>query len=300
VHLCFQAEDGIGDWSGTGVQTCALPIYTDTKVVSVPTRDGNEITGYLTVPKQNSNGKMVVLVHGGPEQRDVLDYDRDVQFLASRGYTVALVNFLGSGGYGRSFGRAVYLLWGGVMHTDLIDATIWFQAQQNIAPDETCFMGHSYGGYAALLAGAMQAQLYECVIAGAGPSDLNQILKDERKAHGSDSLQFAYWEKSIGDGKSQKSMLASISPINLVEAYDDPILLIHGEYDRVVLPEHSVRMEKALRKAGQSVELLEINGGHQHSGWSQRGRVSYLKKVEAFLAEHLPTSTTVSDEPAAP
>ena len=29
----FQAEDGIRDWSVTGVQTCALPIYTS--VVSV-------------------------------------------------------------------------------------------------------------------------------------------------------------------------------------------------------------------------------------------------------------------------
>src|SRR5258706_7550787 len=26
VMLCFQAEDGIRDWSVTGVQTCALPI----------------------------------------------------------------------------------------------------------------------------------------------------------------------------------------------------------------------------------------------------------------------------------
>ncbi|MGJ8559151.1 MAG: alpha/beta hydrolase family protein [Litorimonas sp.] len=275
-------------------------INTDTKIVSVPTRDGGEITGYLTVPKQNSNGKMVVLIHGGPEQRDVLDYNSDVQFLASRGYTVARVNFRGSSGYGRSFAQAGYRQWGGVMHTDLIDATIWFQAQQNIAPGETCIMGHSYGGYAALLAGAMQAQLYKCVIAGAGPSDLNQILKDERKAHGSDSPQFVYWEKSIGDRKSQKSMLASISPINLVEAFDDPVLLIHGEYDRVVLPKHSLRMEKALRKAGQSVELLEIKGGHQHSGWSQRGRVSYLEKVEAFLAKHLPTTTATPDETTAP
>ena len=25
----FQAEDGIRDWSVTGVQTCALPIYSD-------------------------------------------------------------------------------------------------------------------------------------------------------------------------------------------------------------------------------------------------------------------------------
>src|SRR5438093_6509923 len=28
VFFFFQAEDGIRDWSVTGVQTCALPIYT--------------------------------------------------------------------------------------------------------------------------------------------------------------------------------------------------------------------------------------------------------------------------------
>src|SRR5258706_5525792 len=27
VFFCFQAEDGIRDWSVTGVQTCALPIW---------------------------------------------------------------------------------------------------------------------------------------------------------------------------------------------------------------------------------------------------------------------------------
>ena len=28
LFFFFQAEDGIRDWSVTGVQTCALPIYT--------------------------------------------------------------------------------------------------------------------------------------------------------------------------------------------------------------------------------------------------------------------------------
>src|ERR1019366_7911249 len=42
-YLLFQAEDGIRDWSVTGVQTCALPIYFgDDSVVyeSTPRRPG--------------------------------------------------------------------------------------------------------------------------------------------------------------------------------------------------------------------------------------------------------------------
>ena len=48
VFLCFffffffQAEDGIRDWSVTGVQTCALPICTTTLTITV--NDGTNIT----------------------------------------------------------------------------------------------------------------------------------------------------------------------------------------------------------------------------------------------------------------
>src|SRR5262249_58661628 len=38
VFFFFQAEDGIRDWSVTGVQTCALPIWID----ALPDRQGPE------------------------------------------------------------------------------------------------------------------------------------------------------------------------------------------------------------------------------------------------------------------
>src|SRR5438093_1821603 len=36
LFFFFQAEDGIRDWSVTGVQTCALPIFAD---LGLPTRE---------------------------------------------------------------------------------------------------------------------------------------------------------------------------------------------------------------------------------------------------------------------
>lgn len=264
----------------------------ETEVLNIPVRDGTTLTGYLTVPGKNSKGRLIMIIHGGPEQRDVLDYDRDVQFLASRGYTVARVNFRGSSGYGRAFASAGYRQWGGVMHTDVIDATVWLQKRQDIAGSETCIMGYSYGAYAALLAGALQPQLYTCIVAGGGPSDLNQFLKDERKTHGRNSPQLAYWEKAIGERKADKDLLASISPINLVDRYDDPVLLVHATYDNTVEIDHSKDLEKALNKAGRSVELLELYGGHTHGTWPRSSRVAYLKKLEAFFATHLAPSAS--------
>src|SRR5258706_11623446 len=46
----FQAEDGIRDWSVTGVQTCALPIYIEP---GEQYRIGNE-SGHFDVSKRGS------------------------------------------------------------------------------------------------------------------------------------------------------------------------------------------------------------------------------------------------------
>lgn len=273
-------------------------IDTRTDVLKIPARDGTELTAYHTKPETGSNGALVMLIHGGPELRDVLDYHPDVQFLASRGYEVVQVNFRGSSGYGRDFAQAGYRQWGGVMHTDIIDATAHMQNRLSTDPGRTCIVGHSYGAYAALLAGAKQPQLYACIVAGSGPSDLRRFLKDEREAHGRGSRRLAYWQESIGDSKKDRKALEAISPIRLTDYYDDPVLLIHGTYDRTVLIEHSERMEEKLKKAGKSVEFLRINGGHQHSGWSSKSRRTYLSRLEAFVDAHIgDDNETVSDSP---
>ena len=50
----FQAEDGIRDWSVTGVQTCALPIWWPD-------------TGFMVHITVNYGDASVILVHGGVE-----------------------------------------------------------------------------------------------------------------------------------------------------------------------------------------------------------------------------------------
>src|SRR3989442_862219 len=54
VFFCFQAEDGIRDADVTGVQTCALPIYTATTEIYTLSRlvsRGKGIFGSSTLPQ---------------------------------------------------------------------------------------------------------------------------------------------------------------------------------------------------------------------------------------------------------
>ncbi|HEU4648131.1 MAG TPA: prolyl oligopeptidase family serine peptidase [Gemmatimonadales bacterium] len=58
---------------------------------------------------------LVLLVHGGPWERDVWAYDPEVQLLANRGYAVLQVNYRGSTGYGKAYLNAGNREWAGKM-----------------------------------------------------------------------------------------------------------------------------------------------------------------------------------------
>ncbi len=105
-----------------------------TKAFTMKARDGLELSGYLTLPRETKGpSPLVVMPHGGPYYvRDWWGYDPEVQFLASRGYAVLRVNFRGSGGYGFGFERAGYREWGNAIQHDIIDATHWAAQNKSI------------------------------------------------------------------------------------------------------------------------------------------------------------------------
>src|SRR5258706_2982716 len=55
IGVCFQAEDGIRVWSVTGVQTCALPIYTTVGEVKAAVKEafGYEWANEMSLKSKN-------------------------------------------------------------------------------------------------------------------------------------------------------------------------------------------------------------------------------------------------------
>lgn len=110
--------------------------------VTLTARDGTVLHGYVTRPAQaRQPGPLIVLPHGGPASRDVLDFDYWTQFLASRGWAVLRVNFRRSSGYGWEFLQAGFKRWGLEMQDDLTDAS-QYAIEQGIAdPERICIVG---------------------------------------------------------------------------------------------------------------------------------------------------------------
>ncbi|MEM9495347.1 MAG: prolyl oligopeptidase family serine peptidase [Pseudomonadota bacterium] len=172
------------------------------------------------------------------------------------------------------------------MQNDVIDAVSHLYEAGVASPENTCIVGYSYGGYVALHAAAFTPQQFKCIVSGGGVSDLLASMKEERREKGKDSEAYDYWLKSIGDPETQREKLISASPINFADRVTAPVLLIHGEEDKIVYANQSRRMKKALEKAGADVEYLELAyEGHRY--WSLENEVLYLRTIEGFLAKHL-------------
>ena len=253
-----------------------------------PARDGVSIPGYLTRPRQAVKGPLplIVLPHGGPESRDSFEYDVWSQFLASRGYLVLQPNFRGSSGYGISFAEAGYRHWDTVMADDLTDGVQALVNSGQVDPNRICIFGASYGGYAALYAGASHPELYKCVVSWAGVADLDKFLSFERDFHGKDSGTYEYWIKLLGDPKKDAAAIKNASPITYAAKYGPPVLLLHGVDDDTVSPDQSRLMQAALKKAGKDVRLL-LYAGEGHSEWEPDDEQAALIETFRFIQSHI-------------
>jgi dipeptidyl aminopeptidase/acylaminoacyl peptidase len=197
--------------------------------------DGASIPGYLTRPRHAAKGPLplIVLPHGGPEDRDRFEYDSWSQVLATRGYLVFQPNFRGSAGYGQAFTEAGHKQWGGRMADDITDGVKSLIQEGQVDPARICIFGGSYGGYAALYAGATHPELYKCVISWAGIADLGKQLEYDMFRFGSHSAVYAKVKTMMGDPTRDADLLKAASPITYAASYKPPVLLIHGEKDDV-------------------------------------------------------------------
>ncbi|MFC7292355.1 alpha/beta hydrolase family protein [Hirschia litorea] len=259
--------------------------------IEYPARDGTNIPAVLTWPADpnlKTNIPTIILPHGGPESYDQLSFDWLAQYFASRGYLVLQPNFRGSSGFGWNFKKQGRGEWGGLMQDDVTDGLKALINSGFTDPDKVCIVGASYGGYSALAGGAFTSELYKCVIAIAPVSDLPRVLKTEKNEHSSSSSIVEYWTRVIGDRRIDKQKLENVSPVNHADKFKAPVLLIHGKDDTVVNIDQSVVMQKALKKADKSVELIKLKGG-DHWLSTNETRLDTLIAIDKFIKTHNPT-----------
>ena len=251
--------------------------------VTFTSRDGLKIPTLLTIPKDKAsamkNLPTIIMPHGGPESHDTIRFNYEAQAFADNGYLVIQPQFRGSDGFGLKHFQAGLGEWGKKMQDDISDS-VNFAVKKGITdPNRVCIVGTSYGGYAALAGGAFSPDLYKCIVAIAGVSNLKSMLSWEKMERGSESSSVSYWKRQFANGEIDNTALTAVSPVNFAENFKAPVLLIHGSRDKTVPIEQSEEMNSALKSAKKKVTYIELKGENHYLEESE----TRLKTLEATM-----------------
>ena len=245
--------------------------------ITYKARDGETINGYVTVPNGEGPFPLVVMPHGGPYVSETVDrFDEWSQMLANNGYMVLQPQYRGSQKYGLDFYKSAFINGselGRSMQDDKDDGALYLVKQGLVDPDRMAMFGWSYGGYAALIAASREEQIFQCVIAGAAVTDPD--------------MQVDYYRYRI-EGAQKIEQLTSwdgaVSPVKEVKKINVPMLIVHGDNDQRVPPEHFDKYIDELDRAGVDYQKLILEGAdHFYDTLFYHHKISLYETMLDFL-----------------
>jgi dipeptidyl aminopeptidase/acylaminoacyl peptidase len=200
---------------------------------------------------------LLVTVHGGPTSAARPDLQLDVQYLTSRGFAVVDVNYGGSTGYGRDYRELLNGEWGVVDVEDCIAAAAHLAERRLVDPERLCISGGSAGGYTTLAALARPETPFAAGGDYFGVADLEPFAQDTHK------FESRYLDRLVGPYPQERERYRQRSPINHVEDFSRPLIVLQGLEDPVVPPNQATMIVDALRLKGVPVAYVPFEG-EQH------------------------------------
>jgi dipeptidyl aminopeptidase/acylaminoacyl peptidase len=183
---------------------------------------------------------LLALVHGGPTAQASPALRSSVQFWTSRGFAVVDVNYGGSSGYGRAYRQELNGNWGVVDAEDVIAAVRYLVSLKRADPNRTAISGGSAGGYTVLVA-LSTSDVFRAGADFFGISDMTALARDTHK------FESRYLDSLIGPLPQAQAIYDSRSPLNHLDGFKVPVIVLQGADDPIVPPNQSQLIVAALR-----------------------------------------------------
>jgi dipeptidyl aminopeptidase/acylaminoacyl peptidase len=231
---------------------------------------------------------LLTLVHGGPTSQSSPALRSSVQFWTSRGFAVVDVNYGGSSGYGRAYRQLLNGTWGVVDVEDVIAAVRFLVGTKRADPKRTAITGGSAGGYTVLVA-LSTSDVFRAGTDRFGISDMTALARDTHK------FESRYVDSLIGPLPQAQAIYDQRSPLNHLDGFKVPVLVLQGADDPVVPPNQSQRIVDALRARHVPVAYI-LYPGESHGFRkpetiinSQQAELAFYGRVFGFKpADQLP------------
>lgn len=242
---------------------------------------GDTIQGWLVLPEGDGPFPTYLKVHGGPDWLYMDTWFPDVQAVVDHGFAVAMVNYRGSIGFGRTFRDHIIGNIGFPEVDDVVAGLDDLIARGIADPERAVIGGWSWGGYTTLLALGIRPERFVAGVGGVPVGDYAGSYDDSAPA-----LQ-AYDRSLIGGVVHDiPEFVAERSPITYVDRVKAPVLVLVGENDTRCVPAQVYSYVEALRAAGGDVEVYSYDEGH--STFVVDEEVREWRTVFDFLTRHVP------------
>ncbi|MGW4464797.1 SDR family NAD(P)-dependent oxidoreductase [Micromonospora sp. NPDC004704] len=242
----------------------ADPPRPDLTVHEFPSADGLTVFGHLSLPAGPGPHPAVVVCTAG--EGGALDADgtyvkvSEHAPLHAAGFAVFTVDHRGAPGHGADFHHGAAM--GGADIDDVIAAARFLAARPDIDGARVSIVGTSRGAYSALLALERAPALWHRAALLLGFYDPAVLVAAERSRPGS-------LLPSATSDAEEYFAAANRQPLTSLPDVTAPLLIVHGDADRVIPLSEAQRLTDLAQQIGLPVRLLTVPGlGHDsdHAG----------------------------------
>lgn len=197
----------------------------------VTATDGKKILTWVIYPPdfdQNKKYPTLLYCQGGPQSEVSQFYSTrwNFQLMAANGYIVVAPNRRGLPGFGVKWNEQISQDWGGQSIRDYLSAIDSASKWNFVDKTRLGAVGASYGGYSVYMLEGVSNGRFKSMIAHCGVFDLESWYgSTEELWFANFDLGGAFWQKP------QPKSYTDSNPINFIDKWNTPILIMEGEKD---------------------------------------------------------------------
>ncbi|MGZ3880214.1 MAG: S9 family peptidase [Flavisolibacter sp.] len=225
----------------------------------VTTTDNKKMLVWIIYPPGFDPSKKypaLLYCQGGPQSPLTQSYSFrwNFQVMAAGGYIIVAPNRRGMYGHGQAWNEQISKDWGGQAMNDYLSAIDDMSKEKYVDRNRLGCIGASYGGYSVYYLAGIHNNRFKTFIAHDGVFDLRSMSGT------TEELWFTnwenggyYWEKN---NKVAQKTFERFNPINLVDKWNTPILIIQGGRDYRVPVEQGLQAFQVAQLRGIKSKLL--------------------------------------------
>ncbi|WP_091475966.1 S9 family peptidase [Flavobacterium swingsii] len=200
----------------------------------VTTTDGKKMLVWVILPPNfDATKKYPTLLYcqGGPQSplTQFYSFRWNFSLMASQGYVVVAPNRRGMYGHGQAWNEQISGDWGGQVMQDYLSAIDDVSKENYVDKSRLGCVGASYGGYSVFYLAGIHNNRFKSFIAHDGVFNTQSMFGTTEEVFFNNwDFGGAYWEK---DNKIAQQTYTKFNPINYVEKWNTPILIIQGGND---------------------------------------------------------------------